>query len=62
MGSSANAERREANRRRFNGTVELAFPEESESYEADGIDLSIGGMSLKTAFLPDVGSSSIVAL
>ncbi len=56
MGSSANAERREANRRRFNGTVELAFPEESESYEADGIDLSIGGMSLKTAFLPDVGS------
>ncbi len=56
MGSSANAERREANRRRFNGTVELAFPEESECYEADAIDLSIGGMSLKTAFLPDVGS------
>jgi hypothetical protein len=56
MGTSANAERREANRRRFNGTVELSLPDDAESYEADAIDLSIGGMSLKTAYLPDVGS------
>ncbi|MFO0562214.1 MAG: PilZ domain-containing protein [Polyangiales bacterium] len=56
MGTSANAERRESTRRRFNGTVELALPDEAEGYEADAIDLSIGGISLKTAFLPDVGS------
>lgn len=56
MGTSANAERREATRRRFNGTVELALPDEAEGYEADAIDLSIGGIALKTAFLPDVGS------
>jgi hypothetical protein len=56
MGTSANAERRASTRRRFNGTVELALPDETETYEADAIDLSIGGISLKTAFLPDVGS------
>lgn len=56
MATSANAERREATRRRFNGTVELALPDEAEGYEADAVDLSIGGMALKTAFLPDVGS------
>lgn len=56
MGTSANAERRESTRRRFNGTVELALPDEAEGYEADAIDLSIGGISLKTAFLPDIGS------
>jgi hypothetical protein len=56
MGTSASAERREANRQRFDGTVELSLPDDPESYEADAIDLSIGGMSLKTAYLPDVGS------
>ncbi len=56
MGTSANAERRESTRRRFSGTVELALPDEPEGYEADAVDVSIGGMSLKTAFLPDVGS------
>ncbi|MBL8679077.1 MAG: PilZ domain-containing protein [Myxococcales bacterium] len=56
MGTSANAERREATRRRFNGTVELAMPDEPEGYEADAVDISIGGMSLKTAYLPDIGS------
>lgn len=56
MGTSASAERRESTRKRFSGTVELALPDEAEGYEADAVDLSIGGMSLKTAFLPDVGS------
>ncbi len=56
MGTSASAERREATRKRFNGTVELAQPDEAEGYEADAVDVSIGGMSLKTAYLPDIGS------
>jgi hypothetical protein len=56
MGTSASAERRDYPRRPFRGTVELALPEEAEGYEADAVDLSIGGMALRTAFLPDVGS------
>jgi hypothetical protein len=56
MGTRATAERRDNPRQAFRGTVELALPEEADSYEADAVDLSIGGMSLRTAFLPDVGS------
>lgn len=56
MGSSAQAERRHVPRRPFRGTVELAMPEDAEAYEADGVDLSIGGMSLRTSLLPDRGS------
>lgn len=56
MGSSAQAERRNVPRRAFRGTVELAMPEDAEAYEADGVDLSIGGMSLRTSLLPDRGS------
>ncbi len=56
MGSSAQAERRHVPRRAFRGTVELAMPEDAEAYEADGVDLSIGGMSLRTSLLPDRGS------
>ncbi|MEI8255776.1 MAG: PilZ domain-containing protein, partial [Deltaproteobacteria bacterium] len=32
------------------------MPEDAEAYEADGVDLSIGGMSLRTSLLPDRGS------
>lgn len=56
MGASAEAERRHVPRRPFRGTVELAMPEDAEAYEADGVDLSIGGMALRTSLLPDRGS------
>ncbi len=56
MGISAQAERRDQTRRAFRGTVELALPEDAEGYEADGINLSVGGMALQTSFLPDIGT------
>ena len=56
MGTSANAERRNVPRRPFRGTVELALPNDREGYEADAVDLSVGGMALRTSLLPDKGS------
>jgi hypothetical protein len=53
MGTSANAERRQVPRRPFRGTVELGLPDDPEGYEADAVDLSIGGMALRTSLLPD---------
>lgn len=56
MGTNESAERRDTPRRPFRGTVELTLSDDTESYEAEAVNLSIGGMAVRTAFLPDVGS------
>ncbi len=57
MGTSADADRRDptAPRRPFLGTVDLSATQDGERYQADAIDLSAGGMSLRAQLLPTVG-------
>ena len=57
MGSIANADRRDpiALRRPFHATIGLGALDASDIINADAIDLSVSGMSLRTDTLPDVG-------
>jgi len=57
MGTSTDADRRDptAPRRPFLGTVDLSATQDGERYQADAIDLSAGGMSLRAQLLPSVG-------
>lgn len=57
MGTTADADRRDPNapRRPFLGTVDLSAVDHRERFQADAIDLSAGGMSLRAQLLPAVG-------
>ncbi|MDO9015465.1 MAG: PilZ domain-containing protein [Deltaproteobacteria bacterium] len=57
MGSIANADRRDpiALRRPFHATIGLGALDASDAINADAIDLSVSGMSVRTDMLPDVG-------
>ncbi len=57
MGTTAIADRRDptAPRRPFRTTVDLAPDDDHDAWRADAMDLSINGMSVRTAILPDVG-------
>ena len=57
MGSIANADRRDptALRRPFHASIGLGALDASDAINADAIDLSVGGMSVRSPMLPDVG-------
>lgn len=57
MGSIATADRRDptAARRPFHASVGLGAYDATDAISADAIDLSVGGMSVRSPLLPDVG-------
>jgi hypothetical protein len=57
MGSIATADRRDptAARRPFHASVGLGAHDATDAIHADAIDLSVGGMSVRSPLLPDVG-------
>ena len=57
MGSIATADRRDptAARRPFHASVGLGAYDATDAIHADAIDLSVGGMSVRSPLLPDVG-------
>ena len=57
MGSIATADRRApiAARRPFHATIDFGVQDAPEAMQADAIDLSVGGMSVRSPQLPDVG-------
>jgi PilZ domain len=54
-------DRRNAERARIpcNIPVELTDPQHAAQFEADAVDLSVGGLSLRTSSLPELGSQLI---
>lgn len=57
MGSIATADRRDptAPRRPFHAAIDLGPEKSREAIHADAIDLSVGGMSVRSPLLPDLG-------
>ncbi len=57
MGSIATADRRDptAPRRPFHASIDLGPEKTREAIQADAIDLSVGGMSVRSPLLPDLG-------
>ena len=57
MGSIATADRRDptAARRPFHAPVGLGAYDATDAINADAIDLSVGGMSVRSPLLPEVG-------
>lgn len=57
MGSIATADRRDptATRRPFHASIDLDPEKTREAIVADAIDLSVGGMSVRSPLLPDLG-------
>lgn len=57
MAMSVNTDRRDptAPRRPFRATVDLSSTDDGDAYQADAIDLSIGGMAVRSELLPALG-------
>ncbi len=63
MGTTANADRRDptAPRRAIRATVDLTPDNDREVWQADAIDLSLGGMSMRGSTLPEIGEQLALA-
>jgi PilZ domain len=63
MGTTANADRRDptAPRRAIRATVDLTPGDERDVWQADAIDLSLGGMSMRASMLPEIGEQLALA-
>ncbi len=63
MGTTAQADRRDptAPRRAIRATVDLSSSDDREAWQAESIDLSLGGMSLRATMLPEIGEQLSLA-